>query len=288
VDAAVSTKIISDLLDPIYTELVNLGPDGKPFTDYLDNVKAAVAKTTGETYGLQTPTGALGQDSLLQIIDIKRGDAAAIDDAISKIQAQQTNIMSKFGASSAATVTVTPKAKTVDGVSFDQIQTQFNPDQNDPQQQQAAQMMSMMYGPNGLNVFIGQVDDKSLLTVSGLSDDGIKTTIESIKSDDDSMSKLPLVAQVAGQLPPTRLAEVYFPLDETVKSVMNYAQQFGFRAGVAPPPEVAPIGITLSTDGPVMRVDSYIPSQLVQTLTSMGLQIYMKIHSNQPGGQGGL
>jgi hypothetical protein len=204
------------------------------------------------------------------------------------MQTQQAAIMKSLGVPNPATTTYTPKAKTVDGVTFDQIQSQFNPDQNDPQQQQAAQMMGMIYGPNGLNVYIGQVDDKSLLTVTGLSDDAIKTAIESVKSQDDSMNKLPLVAQVAGQLPQTRLAVAYIPLDETVKTVMNYAQQFGFRAGVAPPPEVAPIGVTLSADGSAMRVDSYVPSQLIQTLTSMGLQIYMKMHQNQPGGQGGL
>jgi hypothetical protein len=288
VDPKVVSQVVADLTDPIAAELTNLGDDGKPFVDYLNNFKTAIGASTGDTFAIPTPTGALGQDPLLQVISIKHGDAATMADAYAKLNAQQNQIMQAFNAANGATITVTPKAKVVDDITFDQVQTQFNPDPNDPQQQQAAQMASMMYGPNGFNMFIGQVNDKNLLAISGLSDDGIKTVIESIKSDDDSMSKDPMVQQVAAQLPATRAAAVYVPLDELVKSAMNYAQQFGFRAGVAPPPAVPPIGWTFSTDNTAMRVDMYIPSQLMQTLTSMGIQVYTKMHQNQAGGQGGL
>jgi hypothetical protein len=44
------------------------------------------------------------------------------------------------------------------------------------------------------------------------------------------------------------------------------------------------VGATISSDGTAVRLDSYIPTQLVQALTAAGIQMFMAQAHAAPGG----
>jgi hypothetical protein len=92
------------------------------------------------------------------------------------------------------------------------------------------------------------------------------------------------VKKVASNLPSSRAFEIYVPLDEVVTTGLTYAKQFGFAVPVQLPPDLPPLGGTVSTEGSTMKLDGYIPTPLVQSLVAAGMQAAMQM---QGGGGGG-
>jgi hypothetical protein len=144
-------------------------------------------------------------------------------------------------------------------------------------------MMQYMYGPNGLQMLSGSVDDKSLLTVSGMDDATITSMIASIRNNDSALEKQATIKSVAAQLPTNRVSEMYIPLDVWFTTGLSYAKQFGMDMGVKLPDDLPPLGITCSTEGTAIRIDGYMPSQLLTAITSASMQLAGP-HNNAPGG----
>jgi hypothetical protein len=170
-------------------------------------------------------------------------------------------------------------------VTFDEFQTVLNMNGQNPQQMQAMQFMMFLYGPNGPTKFVGPVNDQTLLTYMGASDPQVTATIEAIKANDDPLAKSQAVKSVAAQLPTQRMSAFYIPLDQWAATGLNYAKQFAsMDMGVKIPEDLPPVGVTVSADGSAMRIDAYIPTELVQSLYQAGMQAYMAMHG--PGNQG--
>jgi hypothetical protein len=209
-------------------------------------------------------------------------------DAYRQMADDQQAAMKALGLGQAAsTQTFTRDSKTVDGVSFDEMKSQIPLNGNNPGQMQAMQLISMIYGPQGPDAFTGAVNDQNMLTVMGLDDAGISAAIAAVKAGDDPMAKLPSVKAVSSQLPTDRFAAVYVPLDLWATTGFGYAKMFGIDMGVTMPENLPPLGITLSTDGPAVRVDSFMPSQLLQAIAAAGMPVYLKTQTPQqppPGG----
>jgi hypothetical protein len=185
----------------------------------------------------------------------------------------------------------TPNAKTVDGVSFDSTKMTMTPDPANPMAQQQAQMMALMYGPSGMTMYTGVVGDHFVL-VTGLPDAAVSSVIATAKTGDAPLAALDPVKKVAGNLPTNRAAELYIPLDQIVSTGLTYAGQFGFKMPVQLPPDLPPIGETISTDGGTIKLDSYLPTSLVQSLVAAGMQAFMQMNggggAGAPGGGGGM
>jgi hypothetical protein len=155
----------------------------------------------------------------------------------------------------------------------------------DPIAMRQAQMMNMMYGPQGAVVNIGTVGDK-LLVVSGTSDEFISKAIEAVKTNATPLAQQPRVQKVASQLPRQRMAVVYVPVDDIVTTGLNYAQQFGFNMPVQLPPDLPPIGAAVSSEQSAIKVDAHIPTDLVQSLVAAGMQAMMQMQGGGPRGGG--
>src|SRR5207253_8937548 len=108
---------------------------------------------------------------------------------------------------------------------------------NSPEMAQMTQLMTMMYGPNGMSGVIGALDDKTTLIASGLSDDMIKNVITAAKANQDKLSAGDQVKMVAAQLPANRTAVAYIAVDEIVTAAVSVAQQMHL-----------PVNMQLSTD----------------------------------------
>jgi hypothetical protein len=288
------SKTIADFLAPIQKAITDLGPDYTSLNDWLNSVqKMASASSGAASGGLMMPTAMPGQGSLVQVVGVRHGDAKTLLQATHEMSDAQQAAIKALGVHMAGTAqTYIPAAKTVDGVSFDELKSEINMNGKTPQEMQMAQIMTMIYGPLGPTAFMGVVNDQTLLTIMGLDDAGISSAIAAAKAGDDPLAKTSAVKSVAAQLPPQRIAVWYVPLDLWATTGFGYAKMFGIDMGVTMPENLPPMGTTVSTDGTAVRADTYVPSQLMQALAAAGMQVYMKTQNvgqqpNAPQGGGG-
>lgn len=289
VDSKQVSENLSDFLAPIQAAITGLGPDYSALNDWLSAMQKGISSLTGTTYGMFMPTAPPGQASLVQMETICRGDSKSMLGAMHDLINAQGAAAKALGLQlPGIDEKITPAAKTVDGVTFDELRTDFTPPGGaaGPQQQQVKMMMSMIYGPQGATVYSGALDDQTLLQVRGLDDAAISKAIAAVKAGDDPMARTNGVKTVAAQLPTDRVAVVYLPLDLWAGTGLSYAKQFGMDMGVTLPDNLPPIGAAVSTDGSAVRVDSYIPAQLVDALTQAGIQVFTKMQAPAANGGG--
>jgi hypothetical protein len=290
IDPKALSGLVSELVAPAEGELGKLGDESKPILQYIDSLKKMIAATESSRFAMPAPSGPLGQEAIIQQINIARGDAAAISAAQKQMFDVQEQITAMFGGGKVqAKTTITPKAKTVGGVALDQFTSAINAAEQGPEAAQMQQMMAIMYGPNGLSGYFGQVDPKTAITAVGVSDEVLEKAVTAAKADTDVLGKLPGVTAVAKQLPPSRFAAFYVPLDTIIGTGLTYAQQFGFGVQVQLPQDLPPVGLTIGSEGSAIRADSHVPVQLVQSIVAAGMQAFMQMQGGkQPGGPGGL
>jgi hypothetical protein len=287
-------KLINDFLAPIEKEINALGPEGKPMQDYLAALKQYAANMKGQSMGWVAPQGLIGQEAVFQIVSVQRGNAPAIQQAAKKMFESQQQLMQAFGgpAQQEIKTNYAANAKNINGVSFDQMQTQFvmpAGGQRTPQQMQAQQMMTWLYGPGGVNAYIGAVGNDKVVTATGVADPMITQLVDAAKGDQDLLGTSPPVASTAAQLPKQRLATWFIQIDNFATSVANYAKAFGMPINFQVPQNLAPLGGTLSSEGSAIRLDGYAPTQTLQSVIAAAMQTYMQMQGGQqPGGPGGL
>jgi hypothetical protein len=286
----VGTDFITKFIDPLVAEMNKIG--GEPATavqKYVAAAKKYVAACKGQSFGWIAPGGQLGQSPLVQFVSVQRGDAAALKAAQQDMMVTQQQLTQTLtGNKEQVKVTQTPNAKTVAGVTFDQVVTQFNPAEQGPGAAQAQMMMNTMYGPNGMTMLSGVVGDK-LLIASGVSDDVLAQAVAAAKANQNNLDKVAGLQTVANQLPKNRMVAYYVPLDQVVNTVATYAAAFGMPVQIQLPPDLPPIGGTIATEGNAVRLDSYTPTELVRAVVAAGMQVYGQMQGGrQPGGPGGL
>lgn len=284
-DPEQTVALLNDLAGPVLAELKNVGGEqaaeiDKMYSHLLAYVKAA----KGQTFGVTAPQGEFGSSALIQGFSVYQGDASAMKKAYLDMTAGQETLMTAFGLPAEQfKYTLTPNAKTVSGVSFDEVVSSMKFDPNDPAAAQAEQMMKFLYGPDGMKFHIGVLDNDTLVQGFGLNDQQLGEVIAAAKSGADPMGGLPGVKAVNAQLPSSRVAAIYVPVDEVVNTGLNVAKQFGFGVNVQMQPDLPPIGASVASDGTALRIDAHAPTQLISQLIAAGFQIGMQM--NQGGGQ---
>ena len=285
-DPQTATRVMDDLFQPIVTELVAADPKFKAAQDYYDGLKMYMSSTTSSSIGVMAPT-APGAEAMFQMFNVQRGDAEQMREGYKKMMTSQEQLMQALGVPAEQfKVTYTANAKTVEGVAFDALKTDFTVDPNDPSSGQAKMFMDMFYGPGGATVYLGVADGK-MIQAMGLSDEKLTQAVAAAKGNLAPLSDLPTVKTVTANLPKNNLALFYVPVDEIVNTGLAYAKQFGFPVQVQLPPDLPPIGASFATEGSAMRFDVYVPSQLVQSLVAAGLQAANQFRGGGPGGGGG-
>jgi hypothetical protein len=294
-NAAVGQKMINDFLAPIEKELAPLGAEGQALKGYLDGLRQYVSNLKGQSMGWVAPQGMIGQEAVVQVVSVQRGNAPQMMEAAKKMFDSQQAAMQLMGGPAAQQelkTNYTPKAKTVDGVTFDLMQTTFVPPaggQRTPQQMQAQQMMTWMYGPGGVNAYIGALGNDKVVTATGVNDEMLKKLVAAAKADQDPLGSSKPVADTNAHLPKQRIVGWYFSLDNFATSVANYAKAFGMPINLQVPQNLSPLGGAITTEGSAVRLDGYAPTQTLQSVIAAVMQTYMQMQGGQqPGGPGGL
>lgn len=291
VNSASVTTSIHTLVDPIVTELKKIDdPKVKAGLTYLDAAMAVTSNSSGETFGMLAPTAPLMQGPLIQVVAIVNGDAKKLSEAQVKMAKAQGEFMDMIGeiTKNPMKMSFTEGAKTVAGVSFNEVKSEFDPAaaQQSRDVAEFQSMMSMMYGPAGAANYTGVVNDSSLLTVAGLSDEDIAKAIGSIKANSDTVIAATPVQAVAAQLPKSRAGVFYIALDNIINTTSNYMAQSGMPFKMQLPPDLQPVGMSLASEGSAMRVDVYVPTETVQSIISGALTARQGMMGG-PGGPGG-
>jgi cold shock CspA family protein len=287
-DPKLTQKLMADLLDPIIKEMGTL-EDTKKFATALESMKKGYASLTGSSIGMVAPTGALGQESLLQQVAVFHGDAKAVQESQRQTMAAANDLMQLFQqmgpqANIKSSFELKPNSKTVAGVQFDVFQTKMNFPEDDPASQQAKQMLGFVYGPNGMTGVTGVIDPKTLVMVQGGSDELIADSVAAAKGNVDTLGAQAGVRAVAAQLPKERSGVFFLDVGTIVSTAARYAKGFGAPINVKVPADLPPIGFASGTDQTAIRVDVHVPNRLIQGLVST----YMEAQRQMKNPNGGL
>ena len=274
-----------DFLKPIEEEMARSGDEMKPALTMINAMKKLTKAQDTQATGIIAPVGAFGQTSMFQMVTVFTGNAKDFIAAQGEMMTGQQELMALLPNQPKTTLKITPDAKTIDGVSFTKLATEFDGD--DAASMQAKQVIAMVYGPNGATAYIGAIDDKHALLAYGLDDAMISATIKSVKAGDDQFSKMEGFKLVNGHLPANRMSVGYFDLGLVVTTVTNYAKMMMLTIPVNIKPDLPPIGMAVSTDGSLLRADVFIPGELTEAMAATVIQLRM-MGAGKPGKAGGL
>lgn len=285
-DSPVYSQLVDDAASPILAQVAKMGPEVKPIADYVTALKTILNATRRQSFCVSASDQKVGDGALFSSLAVIDGDAKAIQDSQKTIAASQDQFMKllDFQGAGGTTTSFKPAAKTLGGVTFDQIVVAMNAPQGTPE----AAMQKMIYGPNGMTGCVGQINPKTVL-VSQLADDAtILKGIEAAKSGStaaiDDNIKL-----VSAKLPANRIAEGYLNLDHIASLVSKVLEATtGQPLPVEIPAGQPPIGVSVSSEGASVRTDVYIPSGVIQNIVGAVVQMQMGQMLNEKKEDGGL
>ena len=278
-----ANKVMSDFFDPITKELANV-PEGKSIAGMVDAMKKMTAATTGSSIGWVAPTGGLGEESILQQVSVMHGDATALQAGIRQMLQNEADLMKMLPQQEGMSMSFDfqPGAKTVGGAKFDRFETKMKMDENNPAAAQMKQVMAWIYGPTGNTGVIGQVDPKTVLMVVGGGDPLINDAVAAAKAGTAPLANNAGVKAVAAQLPKQRAGEFYLKLDTIIGTGIRYAKGLGLPVPVKLNADLPPIGATVSSEQSAVRVDTFVPMDLVKGLVGAGMEAMKEMQ--KPGG----
>src|SRR5688572_21815478 len=186
----------------------------------LEAWKKATASMTGQSFGWVAPQGRLGEESLVQQVQVIRGDSRAIHDSMRQTVRAVTDLMKMIpnqpGGGEAVKFNLKQGGKTVGGVALDTFATKMNLPEDNPAADQVNQVMAMIYGPAGQTGVMGAVDAKTFVVIQGGNDKLISDAVAAAKGSEDRLSNQAGVKMVSTQLPKSRAGVVYVNVEAIV------------------------------------------------------------------------
>jgi hypothetical protein len=290
-------EMIASFVAPLEKEAAAMGSDGQPLVNYFNALKKSANAMKASSFGWVMPGGALGQEAIFQMVMVNSGDAPkmlALQKEMAQSQQAFMDMFSPPQMRGQMKMNFTENAKTVDGVALNLIKTQFAQpqpgQQQTPQMMQMRQMMTWMYGPQGLTVYSGAVGNEKLIAGIGVNDATLQALIASAKANQDPLAQQSTVQAVNAQLPKNHFFVAYVAIDNIATTVANYAKMFGMPINFQLPANLPPLAFSLSSEGNALRGDYYIPAKTVQSVVAGVMQTYMQMQGGPggPGGPGGL
>jgi hypothetical protein len=288
-ESPVIAQTINETLEPVVAELSKI--EGVEQAKQLASTfQTALKATKGSVFGMPAPQ-AIGTDAVAQQIQIIRGGGQSYRTAFEQAgQFAKTFIgdLDQGDDAPKPTFTITPKAKTIDGVVFDQWDLDAPLPQDDPAAAQTEMMMNLMYGEKGLNYLYAPIGDDDFIVATSASDAALTSFIKAYKTGDKSVAARPHVKAVAEQLPKARIYEAYIALDEIVNTGVAVAQQQGMAVPITLPPDLAPIGVSFGAEKTAMRFDAHLPQSTLRDFVAVGMQFFMQMQGGGGGDAGGM
>lgn len=280
----VTTKLFTDFVEPMLKE-IKAGEQNQDMEKAADAMKDSLGSAKSMAFGYVAAGGGPGQ-GIMSVVGVMHGDANKMMADQKIVLPAMSNFMGMAGKKSSFDVNF-GEPKTVDGVKLETYTMKFNFDPNDPMGAQTQQMMTIMYGRNGLNGAYGAVNPDTLVSVGMASDQLTSAAIAAAKDNTDTLDQMKGVQKVVGELPKQRAFEGFLALDNVASAVVKMARQQGLAVQFKLPPNLPPIGVSGGTDNAAVRMDMVIPTQLIQSITAAAMQAFMQ-QNGGPGPAGGI
>jgi len=290
INPEIDLMLLNDFAAPIEQQLNAMGAEGKPLLDYLASFRDFIGATKQSNFGMVAPpANVIGQQGLIQTVNVTTGDTRKLAAAQKKMFATQNEIMKMTtGGADMIKTTWAPGAKVVEGAELSQFNMTVDLQPKTPQEQQAAVMLQMLYGPKGITGYTGTVTPDRLIAVAGGDDALLTSAVQAAKANTDALGQGP-AAKVSASLPQERLGAFYLPIDTIASTVLDVMAARGMPAGVKLPPNLPPLAAAIDSEGSAIRVDGYVPAQTVQSLIAAGMQMWLQGMNGGGAGQpGGL
>ena len=275
-----TVKLFDQFLEPVVKAMME--GSGQDTAKMIDAAKDSLGATKKIALGYMATNGG-PNDGLISVVSVVHGDAQKIQDNQKSTMAAM-NGFSGFSGGKMSFDIKKGEPKTVSGVDLQTFTTNIKFDDNDPQAAQAKEIISMMYGRNGMSGAYGKVNDETFVSVVSGKEQLLKDVIDAAKGDDDVLDKMAAVKKVSVDLPKHRAGEMYVALDNIANAVMKALKQQGVPVQFKLPPNLPPIGMAISTEDSTARGEMVIPDQLIQAITAAGMQAVMQGGNGQGGG----
>ena len=286
-DSPVYGQLIDDAAAPVLVEAAKLGAEMKPIADYVDAIKRSVLATKRYSFAAAGNDQKVGEGPLVSAMAALDGDAKVV------LAAQKTMMQSQeqfvklldFQNTGVAKTEIKPGAKIVDGVSFDEMTVTMS---GVPAGSPQAAMQKMMYGPNGMKMYIGEINPQTVLVAQFGDDAMLQKGIEAARTRKTTFLDAN-IKQVSAKLPDTRFVEMYLSVDQGAAMISKVMQSMtGQPLPVDIPAGQPPIGMSASTEGASIRTDVYVPSVVIQNVVGGVMQMEMGKMMNDKKQDGGM
>jgi len=278
ITSGVVDQLSSDVGDIIKKNL----PKGTTADD-VDKYLALVKKSAGS---MKSTAGAAvvpqAGENYMQIIGVTKGDGPAIFDA-SKQSISYASMFSGMQNNKMKMEAKLGDPTTVDGTKLQPYTMSIAGDPNDPTAAQADQVLKMLYGANGISGNFGLVNDSTVIQTQGAPQQLVADLIASAKADSDPLDKADNVKLTSDQLPKQRVAVFYLALDNLANAVVTAMKAQGMPLQFKLPANLPPIGMSIASEGSAARVDTVIPTKLVESITAAVMQAMMQNNGQQKG-----
>jgi hypothetical protein len=271
-------RVITDVMDTIKQSEGDKAK-GQDVNKWLEAWRKALKGMKSTTFAMLAPdTG----ENLMQVVGVTHGDAKQILESTKQGLSYANTFLGNMGGKNKMTLALADPT-TTDGVQVQPYNIKFDFDPNDPMAAQQKQIMAMMYGPNGVSGYLAVVNDNTLLQAQGVSDKVLSEAIAAAKGGTDTLSKSDALKITSEQLPKPRGAEFYIAMDEIANTAVKFMKQQGMAIQFKLPPNLPPVGMAVAKESSAVRVDTFIPTKLVEAMTSAVMQTMMQMNG---GGKG--
>jgi len=277
----VVTQLFADFLDPLKKELANQ-PKGQDVAKAFDAMKRSMSSMSDVAAGYASPTGP--NEGFVQVISVAHGNAQDLLKAQKEALPAMSALMGMGGPNVSMDVNFDP-SKTVSGIEVQPYTMKFNIKGNDFQSVQARQMLTALYGRNGVSGSMAAVNDNTFVSVQGGGEDLLAGAIAAAKDNTDALDQMGSLGPVKSQLPRERAFEFYVAVDNIANAVIKFMKQQGMAVQFKLPPNLPPIGMSAGSETSTVRFDAFIPTDLINSITAAGMQAWMQMNGG-PGGAG--
>jgi hypothetical protein len=284
--------ISSDIIDPLASK-IPADEKYKPIKDIIESSKTLLGEMKSFSVGVPVPTGRLNEGAIIQTIGFIGGDGAKLkagfkdmassSDALNNLMGDlMEGVQPGAGASMKSKSTYKENAKTIAGVEFDSSTTALSGE--GPEVEQAKTIVRMIYGTDQPAVYIGSTDQGLVTFSEGVPVELAESLVATAKAGDAPVNANDLYKVTGEGLPKARAVEYYIGVDRVAATTLRYVRQMGLVRKTPKLRDTAPLGFSVASEGTALRIDTFVPTDLIKEMYSL----YLYYNAPQGGGGGGL
>lgn len=173
---------------------------------------------------------------------------------------------------------------TIGGAQVDSWSVRMSVDPNDPNAmvaQQGMQAMFMIWGPTGgPSGYLAPTKSGVVQTLS--KNTMLMEKALQVAGDGNGLGTDKVLLATASQLPKDRSAEMYVGVGEIIKTAAGFAAMMGMSMDFSVPDNLAPVGMSVSTNGGAASGRIFVPIEVITTVADIQKQMQGEMGGEMP------